>query len=73
MAEKKTKSFEESMDRLEEIVSELESNEKPLDETIALFEEGLKLVKNCDEKLKQFEQQVDDLISENTGEEDEDR
>lgn len=72
MAEKKTKSFEESMDRLEKIVSELESNEKPLDETIALFEEGLKLVKNCDEKLKQFEQQVDDLISENAGDDDED-
>ncbi len=64
MADKK-QSFEESMDRLETIVRDLESNEKPLDETIALFEEGLKLVKNCDEKLKQFETQVDTLIKEN--------
>ncbi len=64
MADKK-QSFEESMDRLETIVRDLESNEKPLDETIALFEEGLKLVKNCDEKLKQFENQVDTLIKEN--------
>lgn len=73
MAEKKNKSFEESMDRLEEIVSDLESNDKPLDETIALFEEGLKLVKNCDEKLKQFENQVNELIAENDeDEEDED-
>ncbi len=61
----KKQSFEESMDRLETIVRDLESNEKPLDETIALFEEGLKLVKNCDEKLKQFETQVDTLIKEN--------
>lgn len=64
MADKK-QSFEESMDRLETIVRDLELNEKPLDETIALFEEGLKLVKNCDEKLKQFETQVDTLIKEN--------
>ncbi len=64
MADKK-QSFEESMDRLETIVRDLESNEKPLDEIIALFEEGLKLVKNCDEKLKQFETQVDTLIKEN--------
>ncbi len=64
MAEKK-QSFEESMQRLETIVSELESNEKPLDETISLFEEGLKLVKNCDAKLKKFESQIDALISEN--------
>ncbi len=63
--ENKKQSFEESMDRLEEIVNDLESNEKPLDETIALFEEGLKLVKSCDEKLKQFESQVDNLIKEN--------
>lgn len=63
MAEK-TKSFEESMQRLQTIVQDLESNEKPLDETIALFEEGLKLVKSCDEKLKKFENQMDKLIQE---------
>ena len=37
----KDKSFEESMNRLEEIINDLEENEKPLDETITLFEEGL--------------------------------
>lgn len=63
MAEK-TKSFEESMQRLQTIVQDLESNEKPLDETIALFEEGLKLVKSCDEKLKKFETQMDKLVQE---------
>ncbi len=50
----KDKSFEESMNRLEEIINDLEENEKPLDETITLFEEGLQLVKACDTKLKKF-------------------
>ena len=58
----KEKTFEESMERLEKIVSDLESNDKPLDETIALFEEGLKLVKNCDEKLKTYEQYIQDNL-----------
>ena len=64
----KEKTFEESMERLEKIVSDLD---KPLDETIALFEEGLKLVKNCDEKLKTYESQIDTLLKENGDEDDE--
>ena len=54
----KPKSFEESMSRLDEIVELLEKNEQPLDETIHLFEEGLKLVKSCDDQLKAFEEKV---------------
>lgn len=50
--------FEESMDRLEEIVRLLEDNELPLNDTIALFEEGLKLAKSCDEQLGKFEEKV---------------
>ncbi|MCH4207879.1 MAG: exodeoxyribonuclease VII small subunit [Solobacterium sp.] len=61
MAAKKEKTFEENMDRLEEIISELEQNTKPLDETIGLFEEGLSLVKVCDEKLKGFEAKVEEI------------
>lgn len=66
MSEKKT--FEESMDRLDTIVHELELNEKSLDETIALFEEGLQLVKSCDEQLKQFETRVEEITRLNGGE-----
>lgn len=65
-ANKKEKTFEQSMERLEEIVRALETNEQPLDETIKLFEEGLQLVKSCDDRLKQFEKQVSDLM-ENSG------
>ena len=45
-------SFEQAMKRLEEIVHLLENNEAPLEETISLFEEGLKLSKRCDMDLK---------------------
>ncbi|MBE6129336.1 MAG: exodeoxyribonuclease VII small subunit [Erysipelotrichaceae bacterium] len=70
MAEKKL-TFEQSMERLDEIVSILEENDRPLDETIALFEEGLKLVRSCDRKLKQFETKINDIIQKNEGDEDE--
>ena len=62
MAEKE-KTFEESMARLEEIVQILEKNEKPLDETISLFEEGLKLVKTCDARLKSFETRIEEITA----------
>ena len=67
----KTK-FETSMARLDEIVSELEKNERPLDESIQLFEEGLKLVRACNEKLNEFEAQVKDIMEKNGGESDAD-
>ena len=59
----KEKTFEESMARLEEIVRILEKNEKPLDETIALFEEGLKLVRTCDSRLKSFETKIEEITA----------
>lgn len=65
--EKKEMTFEQSMARLEEIVRMLESNEQPLDETIRLFEEGLHLVKNCDETLRSFENKVSDLLAASRG------
>ena len=59
----KEKTFEESMARLEEIVRILEKKEKPLDETIALFEEGLKLVRTCDARLKSFETKIEEITA----------
>ena len=55
------------MARLDEIVNELEKNERPLDESIQLFEEGLKLVRACNEKLNEFETQVKDIMERNGG------
>ena len=54
----KKESFKQSMDRLDEIIARLNQNEVELEEAITLFEEGLKLVKQCDARLKQIEQRV---------------
>lgn len=56
------KNFEASMKRLNEIVVALEKNESSLEESITLFEEGLNLVKECDQQLKSFEQKVQELM-----------
>lgn len=56
-------SFKQAMDRLEEIVTGLEKNEIELEDAIALFEEGLQLVNNCDSQLKGFEDKVTQLMN----------
>ncbi len=56
MATKKT--FEENMNRLEELVSLLEKGDAPLGESLALFEEGAKLVNQCRRELTAVEQKV---------------
>ena len=61
MAAKKM-TFEESMTRLEEIVTLLERGETTLDQSLALFEEGTKLAAQCGKKLDQAEQAVVRLI-----------
>ncbi len=55
------------MARLEEIVSLLERGETPLDESIALFEEGTRLAAECGKKLDQAEQAVVRLIKSGDG------
>lgn len=57
MAEKKM-SFEQAMKRLEEIVSALEKGEAPLEESLELFEEGSKLLRQCTVMLDKAEQKV---------------
>ena len=66
MAErKKEKSFEDAMERLEEIVNMLESGNHPLDESLSLFSEGIKLVKFCNSKIENVEKSVKKLVNEN--------
>lgn len=65
----KKKSFEESLVRLDELVNALEKNETSLDESIAMFQEGLKLVKECESQLKSFEMKVEELTSEQSSSE----
>ena len=54
----KKKSFEQSMARLEEIVGLLERGEAPLEQSLALFEEGTRLMRECSLLLDQAEQKV---------------
>tara|TARA_B100000965_G_C19104213_1_gene546212 strand:+ start:174 stop:413 length:240 start_codon:yes stop_codon:yes gene_type:complete len=58
--EKKTKSssFEENMKKLEEIVEKLESGDIDLDKSVELYEKGMVLKNNCEEKLKKVELQI---------------
>ena len=58
MSEKKTLDFEASMTRLEEIVSLLERGDAQLKDSLALFEEGTGLVKQCTALLDSAEQKV---------------
>jgi len=53
-----TKSFEQSLTRLDEIVRALEKGDAPLAESLGLFEEGAGLVKSCTEQLEQAQQRV---------------
>lgn len=54
--------FEAALARLEEIVRALDTGEAKLDESLALFEEGVKLVKLCSDKLDKAEQTVKILV-----------
>ena len=60
MPAKKLK-FEDAMGRLQEIVSRLESGEAPLEEAMALFEEGAKLSALCYNTLDRAELKVKEL------------
>ncbi len=64
---KESLEFEAAFDRLEEIVSKLESGESSLDESLSLYQEGIKLVNSCSEKLENAEQSIKQLMSDNTG------
>lgn len=64
MAEKKELSFEENLNKLEEIVKKLESGDTPLDDAIKEFNEAMNLAKVCDEKLKKAEESLTKIVGE---------
>ncbi|MCF8241031.1 MAG: exodeoxyribonuclease VII small subunit [Melioribacteraceae bacterium] len=61
MVKKKTKSFEELLIRLQEISDLLDSEDIGLDESIALYEEGINLSKSCYKRLKEAELKITEL------------
>jgi len=64
MAKKK---FEEALEKLEKIVQRLEDANLPLDEAVALFEEGIKLSRFCSQKLEEAERKVEILLKDDSG------
>lgn len=57
------KSFEKSLDELEKIVGKLEAGDLPLEESLKLFEEGVKLSRNCRERLTNAERRIEMLMN----------
>lgn len=64
---KKNVTFEEAMLSLDNAVSKLESGSISLDESLATFEEAVKLIKVCNEKINSAEQKVKMLIENTDG------
>ena len=64
MAKKK---FEDTLLELEKIVQRLEDPDVPLDEAVALFEDGIKLSRFCSQKLDEVEKRVDLLVKDEQG------
>lgn len=62
--EEKELTFEESLERLENIVKKLESGEVPLDDAIKEFNEAMNLAKKCDDKLKTAEEAITKIVKE---------
>lgn len=55
-------SFEEATRRLAQIVAELEGGELPLDRSLALFEEGVRLARDAEQRLDRAERRIEELL-----------
>ena len=58
MGKEKDNNFETNLKKLEMIVDKLESGDIGLEESVKLYEEGMKIKKICDKKLKDIEMQI---------------
>ncbi len=55
--------FEKKLNRLEEIVAQMEAGDLPLEKSLEVFEEGIKLSRECHLQLNEAEQKVKKLLS----------
>ncbi len=60
-------SFEEAMERLEKLVAELEGGDLPLEQSLRTFEEGVRLVRFCSDRLRTAELRVRELEESSEG------
>lgn len=62
MAKRDKGTFEDDLRRLEEIIRALDGGDLPLDEAMALYEEGVSLAKKCGKKLDDAEAKVEKIL-----------
>ena len=63
----KANEFEKAFQQLEKIVQRLESEELPLDESLQLFEEGIRLSRFCNQKLEEVEKKIELILADAKG------
>jgi exodeoxyribonuclease VII small subunit len=61
------KTFETSLEELERIVRDLEQGELTLEKSLELFEQGVKLSRECQDRLSQAERRIEILMRDNQG------
>ena len=64
---KKQPSFEEALKRLEAIVQQMESGELTLEDSLGLFEEGVRLTRVCSQRLDEAEKKIEILTRDDQG------
>ncbi len=67
MARRGEKKFEDAIGELEGVVEQLESGELSLEDSLAAFENGVRLVKLCNQKLSEVEKKVEILVKDKEG------
>ena len=61
------RTFEASLEALEQIVRQLEDGDLPLDKSLELFEQGIRLSRECQDRLSQAERRIEILLRDNQG------
>ena len=61
------RTFEASLEALEQIVRQLEDGDLPLEKSLELFEQGIRLSRECQERLRQAERRIEILLRDNQG------
>jgi exodeoxyribonuclease VII small subunit len=61
------RTFEASLEALEQIVRQLEDGDLPLEKSLELFEQGIRLSRECQERLSQAERRIEILLRDNQG------
>ena len=65
--QEQSRTFEASLEALERIVKQLEGGDLPLEKSLELFEQGIRLSRECQERLTQAERKIEVLLRDNQG------